>query len=115
MCESLTVEQLMKILERLNPEDSLSYGVVCCKPCKGDLCNVSLIKDDNTTTKVYKVFQMLNDTLNKTIEGEDLMCRTYTKDCKVYLNYEGCYGKVITGIELTLQGLSFKTGGDFPN
>ena len=113
MNKQLTIEQLIGLLERLKPEDSFLHGIKACMPDIGSPHNVSLLlTDDGGSSTVYEVFQILNSALGATLRDRNLMERLITKDCMVYLSYEGCYGKMITGIEMNTLGLSFKTEYD---
>lgn len=109
MSTQLTIGQFMDILTKFKPDEELFHGVRLCEPYLGDLSNATLImNDDGGRGTVHEVFKILNDATGKVHLDVNNMKRTITRDCKLYLSYEGCYGKVITGLEITPRGLNFK-------
>jgi hypothetical protein len=106
----------MDLLTKFKPDEEFFQGVYKCEPYVGDLSNVTLLmNDDGSRGMVHEVFQILNDVVGQTVLDPYHMERIITKECKLYLSYEGCYGKVITGLELTPRGLNFKVERDIFN
>ena len=114
MSNQVTIEQMQDILTKVNPNVEILQGIEGLTTYIADPSNITLIlsEDIGNTVTAQELFKMLNDIIGKTIKDHNLMDRYISKDCKLYVSYRNHYGKSITGLSLTKNGVNLNTEMD---
>jgi hypothetical protein len=114
MSNQVTIEQMQDILTKVNPDVEIMQGVGGLSTYIADPSNITLILSDDIgdTVTAQELFKMLNDIVGKTIKDHNLMNRYISKDCKLYVSYKNHYGRSVTGLSLTKDGVKLNTEMD---